>query len=327
MEINKDINELASKVPTIKTQVQSEEGSKTALVLPLLQILGYDIFNPKQVMPELIADIGTKKGERVDYALMSAGHPKLILECKKIEDKLEKVSVSQLFRYFTALKVKFAVLTNGIQYLFYSDIETPNIMDSKPFFRFSLEAYTPADLEFLYRFRKGCLVGQMRNLRKVCKKKKLRSIVCAEIGSLLDTSKEFVTNIKEGLAGSNLSSVSRKELESICRELTLQECIKKIRKHRSMDILKPRLEEFLQDILTKAQISKVAIRQTNSSLYVETVEGEVVLRVFTLGLDLKLLCGTESVSLRVIEDLHYHTDIIKNQVAGRTKKCVKKNMK
>tara|TARA_Y100000310_G_scaffold313516_2_gene361961 strand:- start:1 stop:975 length:975 start_codon:yes stop_codon:yes gene_type:complete len=324
MEINKDIAELASRVSTIKEQVQSEEGSKTALVLPMLQILGYDIFNPKQVMPELIADIGTKRGERVDYALMSAGLPKLILECKKIEDKLDKSGVSQLFRYFTALKVKFAVLTNGVTYLFFSDIETPNIMDTKPFFRFCLGSYTPADVEFLHRFRKGCLVGQMKSLRGLCKKKKLRSMVRAEITSVLDTSREFVTHIKDSLAGTTLSSVTKKELDRVCRDLTLQECINKVERHRSMDMLKPRLATFLEELLPKAHFAKLSMRQTSSSLYVEGLESELILRIYTIGLGLKISCGPLSESLRVIEDISYYKDIIKQQVAARIKKCQKK---
>ena len=152
------------------------------------------------------------------------------------------------------------------------------------------------------------------------KKRKLRSIVTSEIRAVLGTSKEFVAGIKVGLAGSNLRSVSKKELESVCRELILQECIKEVEKHRSMVILKNFLEEYIKDLLGKTCSSKLAIRKTNSSLYVETLDGEVIFRVFTVGLDLKLACGTDTIPLKVIEDLHYFRSIIKDQVALRNKK-------
>ena len=313
------VEQLADRVPQLRDQLKSEEGAKTALVLPLLQILGYDIFNPKQVMPELIADIGTKKGERVDYALMSSGQPKLIIECKKIEAKIQDSGISQLFRYFTSLRVKFAVLTNGIEYQFFSDIEVPNIMDSIPFFSFSLEAFTQSDLDFLYKFRKGCLVGQMKSLKSLCKKRKLRNYVRNEIAGILQPSKTFINHLKEGLLDTTLASVTKKELTTIADQLVLEECIKVVEQHRDIETLKPKLNILLETMLSQAQLKKVDIRKTPNSLYLETTSGNSILRVFTIGLTLKLNIHTTSTSLRVIDDLLFYKDIIKQEVTKALK--------
>lgn len=37
--------------------------------MPFISALGYDVFNPTEVIPEFTADVGTKKGEKVDYAI------------------------------------------------------------------------------------------------------------------------------------------------------------------------------------------------------------------------------------------------------------------
>lgn len=319
MCFSKEIEQLSNRSTALKSQLKSEEGAKTALVLPLLQILGYDIFNPKQIMPELIADIGTKKSERVDYAIMSSGNPKLIIECKKIEDKLQDSSISQLFRYFTALRVKFSILTNGLTYQFFSDIETPNIMDSRPFFTFNLESYSSSDLDFLYRFRKGCLVGQMKALKTLCKKRKLRNYVREEVSEILIPSKQFVNNLKLGLLDTRLSSVTKKELAGIASELILEECIKVVEKHRNIENLAPILEKFVYSITTSTQQKKLCFRKTPNSIYLETSTGVTILRIFTIGLTLKINCADVAATLRVVGDVAQYTDIIKKEITQKLK--------
>ena len=226
MQLIPEIEALASKAIELRDYITSEEGSKTSLVLPLLGILGYDVFNPKQVAAEFIADMGIKKGEKVDYALMGSGEPKLIIECKKIGGSLETASVSQLFRYFTALHVRLGILTDGIVYRFFSDIEVPNIMDTSPFFEFDLVAHTQADLDFLMRFRKGCLTGQMKMLLRECKKRRLVSKIRESIRYSCRVTPNFINDIQATLASSNLVSTSRKELERIARRVALEESIR-----------------------------------------------------------------------------------------------------
>lgn len=102
--------------------------------MPFLHsVLGYDVFDPTEVVPEFNADTGTKKGEKVDYALLKNGEVQILIECKKFGEKLSTKHASQLFRYFSVTNARIAILTNGEVYEFYTDLEAPNKMDEKPF--------------------------------------------------------------------------------------------------------------------------------------------------------------------------------------------------
>lgn len=134
MDLIDNLKVLAQKILKIKDTLQTEEATKNALIMPFIAALGYDVFDPTEVIPEYTSDIGTKKGEKVDYAILLNEEPIMFFECKKCNAPLDIVHASQLYRYFaTNSKIKLAVLTNGVIYQFYSDLEETNIMDSKPF--------------------------------------------------------------------------------------------------------------------------------------------------------------------------------------------------
>ncbi|HWI49133.1 MAG TPA: type I restriction endonuclease [Rummeliibacillus sp.] len=128
---------LSNRIEKIKGNIQTEEATKTSLIMPFIQSLGYDIFNPEEFVPEFIADVGIKKGEKIDYAIIESGNPIILIEAKSVHEKLNKHD-SQLYRYFGTTKAKFAILTNGIEYKFYTDLEEPNKMDVKPFLVFNM---------------------------------------------------------------------------------------------------------------------------------------------------------------------------------------------
>src|SRR5690606_8308996 len=128
--------------------------TKNALIMPFLQALGYDIFNPLEVVPEFVADVGIKKGEKVDYAIMRGGEPAILVECKGCAAPLTCHS-SQLYRYFSTTAARVAILTNGIQYHFFSDFAAPNRMDEQPFLELDLSDLREATVEQLRRLTKG----------------------------------------------------------------------------------------------------------------------------------------------------------------------------
>lgn len=150
------IKELAARVPKQLDHCETEEATKNALIMPFINVLGYDVFNPTEVVPEFTADIGTKKGEKVDYAIMMDGNPIMIFECKWSGADLNKEHASQLYRYFTAVHaVRFGILTNGVQYRFYTDLEAKNRMDDKPFFEFNMLSFHERDIVELKKFTKS----------------------------------------------------------------------------------------------------------------------------------------------------------------------------
>ncbi|MFS0576318.1 type I restriction endonuclease [Sporosarcina sp. 179-K 3D1 HS] len=144
---------LAKRVDSLKTSIETEEATKTAIVMPFFQILGYDIFNPMEFNPEFTADVGIKKGEKVDYAILHDGHPVILIECKGINQELTKHD-SQLFRYFGTTTAKFSILTNGIEYKFFTDLEEPNKMDTSPFFTFKITELRDVHISEIAKFRK-----------------------------------------------------------------------------------------------------------------------------------------------------------------------------
>ena len=148
------IRQLASRAEKI-ANVQTEEATKNALVMPFIAALGYDPFDPTEVTPELHADVGLKKGEKVDYAILRDGKPILLFECKWHGADLNKEHASQLYRYFSVTEARFGVLTNGLVYRFYTDLEAPNKMDGKPFFEFNLLDIREQDVEELKKFTKS----------------------------------------------------------------------------------------------------------------------------------------------------------------------------
>jgi hypothetical protein len=138
MDFSEDIQQLASKAESMEGQQYTEEATKNALIMPFIQMLGYDVFDLEEVVPEFTADVGRRKGEKVDYAIMQEGRPILLFECKAVAVDLEDAHTTQLYRYFGATEARFAILTNGVVYRFFSDLEKTNVMDDKPFLEFNL---------------------------------------------------------------------------------------------------------------------------------------------------------------------------------------------
>ena len=154
MDFKDSIKQLTERIERLKENLLTEEATKTALVMPFLQALGYDVFNPTEVMPEFTCDIGTKKGEKIDYAILKDGRPVIMIECKHWSQNLS-LHDNQLLRYFHVSNARFGVLTNGIEYRFYTDLESPNKMDEKPFLEVNLADIRPNQIEELKKFHKS----------------------------------------------------------------------------------------------------------------------------------------------------------------------------
>ncbi|GHU77860.1 endonuclease [Clostridia bacterium] len=137
MDFIDQVRQLATRVARLKDSIATEEATKMSLILPFFQALGYDVFNPIEFLPEFVADVGIKKGEKIDYAIMANDKPVILIECKWCGVALGKQD-SQLFRYFGTSNAKFAILTNGIVYRFYTDLDEANKMDLTPFLELDL---------------------------------------------------------------------------------------------------------------------------------------------------------------------------------------------
>ena len=155
MEFEESLNQVAAKVHDLKEGIETEEATKNAFIMPFIgQVLGYDVFNPTEVVPEFTADVGVKKGEKVDYALVHDGQVQILIECKKIGVPLSLENASQLYRYFAVTNARIGVLTNGQVWNFYMDIDEPNRMDSKPFLVLDLLDIDPTIIPALQKLTK-----------------------------------------------------------------------------------------------------------------------------------------------------------------------------
>ena len=153
MDFNESLAQFIKRVESLKDSIQTEEATKTAIIMPFFSLLGYDVFNPNEFAPEYTADVGIKKGEKVDYAILQEGVPVVIIEAKVISRSLEKQD-SQLFRYFSTTPAKIAILTNGLRYRFFTDLENQNKLDVVPFLDFNLLNMRRDRIEELKNFRK-----------------------------------------------------------------------------------------------------------------------------------------------------------------------------
>jgi len=154
MDFIDQIKQFSKRVDSLKDSLPTEEATKTSIIMPFFALLGYDVFNPDEFMPEYTADVGVKKGEKVDYAILNNGDPTILIECKWIGEKLDKHG-SQLFRYFSTTKAKFGILTNGRIYRFFTDLEEINKMDEKPFLEIDILNIKEAQVAELKKFHKS----------------------------------------------------------------------------------------------------------------------------------------------------------------------------
>jgi len=179
MELEAKLADLAKVVRDHREVLLTEQAAKTALVMPFLQALGYNVFNPSEVIPEFTCDVGTKKGEKVDYAICNGPSVMMLIECKPANVDLNVSNASQLFRYFSTTDARVAVLTNGVVYKFFSDIDAPNKMDDRPFFTMQIDTLRKSDIKTLERFTKSAfdidrIVEEAGNL-------KMQSLVYREL--------------------------------------------------------------------------------------------------------------------------------------------------
>ena len=195
MDFQEKLLAFAERVESLKEVVSTEEATKTSFILPMLSLLGYDIFNPTLVVPEFTADIGRKKGEKVDYAIMVDGKPLILIEAKPHTEKLDRHK-TQLERYFTVTDSKFAILTNGIEYRFYSDLERPNVMDESPFMTIDLSNLKTRDIKQLEKFASDNL--DIDNILNMAGNKKyitgIKEIFKSEVSDPSDEMSRFFAN-------------------------------------------------------------------------------------------------------------------------------------
>ncbi len=216
MTIEKSLSMLSERIKSQSSSMVTEEAVKTAVVLPFFHALGYDVFDPNEMIPEYTADAVGKKGEKVDYAIKIDGEVRILIECKPITVNLDKVHLSQLFRYFTVTSAKFAILTNGRTFHFHTDLEEPNKLDVRPFLTFDLADIQPHLLVELKKFEKSGF--DVDGILKTAERLKYTSALKSEINKIIeDPNDQFVKMVSSGLYEGNFTAQIKEQFSALVK--------------------------------------------------------------------------------------------------------------
>jgi hypothetical protein len=219
------------------SDLATEEAAKNALVMPLLRALGFDVFDPEVVIPEFTADVGTKKGEKVDYAIRVHGELAMLIECKPANADISKAHASQLYRYFTVTPARIGIVTNGIDWHFFTDLDKPNIMDAKPFFRFSVLAYVDSDLAQLEKFQAS--VFDLGSILSTASDLKFTSLMADELRKeFAAPSEDLVRLFTRRVYDGQITSAVRERFATILRSC-VQEVIREEVNRRLLGAIQP----------------------------------------------------------------------------------------
>lgn len=250
MDFRDQFKQLAERISKLKEQILTKEATKNAFIMPFIQLLGYDVFNPLEVVPEMDCDITKKKGEKIDYAVMKNGDPIMLIECKHWKQDLN-LHDTQLSRYYVSSKARFGVLTNGIKYRFYADLDKANIMDKIPFLEIDIEAARDAQIEELKKFHKSYF--EIDNILSSASELKymseLRNIIKSEFSA---PSVDFVKLLSKRVYGGTMT-------QKILEQFT--------------SLVKNAISIYINDVISERL--NVAIQSTDKTV-TEVIETEVV---------------------------------------------------
>jgi hypothetical protein len=218
------------------TGLDTEESVKMTLILPLISALGYDIHNKDEVIAEYVADVGIKRGEKVDYAISIDGNVSIIIEAKRtIKGNVDNY-VSQLYRYFSVTPAKVGILTDGVTYLFYTDSKTANIMDLEPYLYINMKKLTDTDIDKLLKYSKDGFSDKVINEHIAYER--VYSAVSNILNSILDgDSDEFMLSYIKNKVGvevnsSTINTIIQQELNDIIKSNNNLEKVVKYKKQR-----------------------------------------------------------------------------------------------
>jgi predicted type IV restriction endonuclease len=216
MTFKEDVADLAKRAISAQAVAQTEEATKNAIVMPLLRVLGFDVFDPTQVIPEYVADVGLKKGEKIDYAVKIGDRIEYLVEAKSVSTNLRDAQYSQLFRYFHTCDANIGILTNGLHIWFFTDLDAPNKMDQAPFFKFDLLSYDENDLRELEKFHRTNF--SIENIQAAASTLKyLRSAMTFIEGQWTNPDEEFVRLVARGFYEGKLTTSVVESMKPIIR--------------------------------------------------------------------------------------------------------------
>lgn len=248
MSFEDEIKEFVKDISGKLEHIDSEETTKIALILPLLREMGYDTTNPMEVKAEYTADIGSKKGEKIDIAILVNGSEEILIECKSANQKLDLSHISQLYRYYNITHAHLGILTNGLTYYFFTDSKDKGKMDDKPFLEIDLTDLSGKDIQELEKFTKEKYnIGNIRARVDTLKySTEIKKCINNEIEA---PSEDFIKVIAKQVFDGVLTKKNRDMFKKIIQN-TFKELINEKVEKRLADAIKNPENEELEELET-----------------------------------------------------------------------------
>ncbi len=274
MDLIDRLREISARIPKLREHLKTEEATKNALVLPFISALGYDIFDPTEVNPEFVADVGTKKGEKVDYAILSGDCPipLMLIECKFVDANLDNEDPTQLYRYFAAAHTRLAVLTNGINYRFYSDLEDANVMDKKPFFEFNMTNVTEEVAAEIKKFTKEKF--NLGDILSTAAELKYTKGIKGELAALLEDPSENSEFSEDSGFSEDIGKLLATRLYSGNRTRSVIDQFKSLTRRAFQEFIDEKVNETLEKAKVRPQQESATTTAADASTPVVTTVGD-----------------------------------------------------
>lgn len=264
VNFEEDLKNFAGTIVKKKENIHTEETTKISLILPFIQLLGYDITDPSEVQAEYTADIGVKKNEKIDLTILMNGIPEILIECKPVNTILTHNQISQLYRYFNVTKAKFGILTNGDNYKIYTDIFEPNMMDEKPFLDITLSKINDDQIKELSKFTKSNY--DFTKIREKVNLLKYKTDIKNQIISEMENpSEDFIKSIVKPIYSKPLKKTMRIKFSKMITETFNEVINEKVEKRlgdalNNYKLIENSLEQYQDD---KGQYTLIEIEAYN----------------------------------------------------------------
>lgn len=260
MDLIDRLNQIASKITKQKDSISTEEATKTAFIMPFITALGYDVFDPDEVIPEFTADVGIKKGEKVDYAIKVNGKVSMLIECKMINAKLDAQHESQLHRYFHVTEARIGVLTDGVVYKFYTDLDEPNKMDNKPFLEFNIQQVDEMVVSELKKFAKSAFnIDELLSSASEMKyTKEVKHLINEQLAKPSD---EFIKFLLNNIYSGRVTAQVKEQFTPVITKAF-------------QELINDKLNDRLKSALSIAEPSNISSAETTTVVQVQTNEDD-----------------------------------------------------
>jgi hypothetical protein len=311
MSVDDQLRILSERIKMHSSSMVTEEAVKTAIVLPFLSALEYDVFNPGEVVPEFCADAVGKKGEKVDYAIKLNSEIKVLIECKPITTNLDKVHLAQLYRYFSVTDAKFAILTNGRTFHFHTDLVAPNKLDEKPFFSFDLSDLQGQMIAELKKFAKSefDVDGILRSAHRL----KYTSAIKKELSNLMENpNEEFVRLVISDVHEGRFTQAVREEFTPMVKA-AFREIVREMVQSRLSNALADTTATELVDVADEVDAEEIVTTEEEREgfMIIRAIVRDIIKPARVVMRDQKSYCGIliDNNNRKPLARLHFNRSV------------------